>query len=492
MPRPLFSLVLSNTGVTASIFLILFKFAANSITFSSEQKCAYWQRVIRDERFLLVFDEVVNVERKVQSIREKSMVKKTTFARSTGALMTLGVGLALVGTPAVAADYDYTAIPQDQMRAVATDSVEQGGEGANGPIELILDGDSSTYWHTKWSDTVDPLPHWFVVDLGNKVDNLARIDLQPRQSSNGSGRVNEYTIWAVDAETCDENQFGEAEPVATGSVPFAERLNTVSVTFAPVAAKCVKVQYDSSWGGIEKPETVGSLAEFNAFTGTEVEAPEPGTGPEITVPEGAFTISDGTLNVVLHPDFPQVVKYELGDKVLPGKLGDPLTKVSINGQATAVTVGQPVVAADSVTYPVTAGAVSFNVVVSVAESVLTYKLTDISDPDGSLRYIEIPNLDLVSLRETDEGAGIYAANVSVNRNNSGDMFTKIADAPVGAVAQAREAWMIAAGTDQLAAGFDSNAVVDTKAKRPGSAHTGFKYTLSRVSGAKVGAVSPGE
>lgn len=44
-------------------------------------------------------------------------------------------------------------------------SEELGGEPApNGPIEALIDGSTSTYWHSKWNGGSDPLPHEIIID----------------------------------------------------------------------------------------------------------------------------------------------------------------------------------------------------------------------------------------------------------------------------------------------------------------------------------------
>lgn len=431
------------------------------------------------------------------------MVSKKSFARYTGASVAVGVGLAMVGAPAIAAPgYEYSVIPQDQMAATYASSVETSGEGTNGAIDLILDGDPNTYWHTKWEGGKDPLPHSFVVDLGTVEGELGRVDLLARQSSNGSGRVNEYEVFAVEAETCDETQFTEdLEPVATGSVQPGEFLTEpLQITFDPVAANCVMVQYNSTYGGNGSAELVASLAEFNAYTaveGEEVPDPEPGDGPEIVVPENPVGITDGTLHVVLHPDFPQVAGYVFEGKAIAGNFGDALNSIAINGQAYPVTVGELQAEESQVTYPISFGdaleGVSFNVVVSVEDSTLSYRITDITDPGKLVNYIEIPNLDLVSVTNAQPGASVFGARVSVDRNISGDDHVILSDANIGNSPTVKSAWMITANTDEFAAGFDSNAVLDkTVSGKNGPADTKFKYRLEMVDGVKVASVSPGE
>lgn len=124
-----------------------------------------------------------------------------------------GLGTAL---PAQA-DTEYTLIPQSRMKAVAADSVEAVMEPGNGPIDKILDGDVNGYWHTKWSSAKDKLPHWFVIRLGDSAVNLGKLDVVPRQSSTGSGRVHEYQVFATNTTNCGKDAFTNAPAVAKGS-----------------------------------------------------------------------------------------------------------------------------------------------------------------------------------------------------------------------------------------------------------------------------------
>ena len=163
----------------------------------------------------------------------------------------LGAGVVSVGmvaavaittAPAMGAP-QYTRIDQSSMTAVAADSVENSGEGVNGPIGLVLDGDDSTYWHTQWKDTVAPTPHWFVIKLADKAVDLARVDLTPRQSSNGSGRVHEYKLFAVNTPQCTKDSFGTASPVTSGQFDglVANKAQVRSIVLDnPVKATCAK------------------------------------------------------------------------------------------------------------------------------------------------------------------------------------------------------------------------------------------------------------
>lgn len=429
-----------------------------------------------------------------------------------GAALATGAALALSGlaSPAFGVTYNYTEVPQGDMSAVLATSVETSGEGANGPIELILDGNPGTYWHTKWNGGEDPLPHTFVVDLGKKVEDLGRIVLTPRQSSNGSGRFGDFQVLVTSDDNCSDPQaYGNTEApiqfakVAEESIPAlptAGKLADVNVDFTPTAARCVAVTVTTAWGGDDTSRAPASLAEFKAFTATE--SGEAGTDPtpdvpkplEIVIPEGAPEITDGQLTVHTHPGFPQVVDYRLGDKQLPGKFGDALSAINIDGKSTPVTVATPTVSADksSVTYPVTfpsiAGA-SFNVVISVKDQVLEYKITDIVDPNRKINRIEIPGLDLVSLDSTaDAAAMVGGAKISTNRGTNPDSFYTIAKTNNTTT----NVWMAVAAGNGLAAGFETNAIDDQTAKQGTSGNDRYTVQVREQDGNRIGTVSPYE
>ena len=422
-------------------------------------------------------------------------MRKRLPATAVAAGAACALTLSLTGTHAFAAEttVEYTKIEQGAMEAVEASSVEKTGEGSNGALDLILDSNPDTYWHTKWSDGKDPLPHWFVVKLADKAVPLARVDLLPRQSSNGSGRVHEYSIYAVDTDDCNAAAFESTDPVKTGSVDAGQGTNNQEITFDPVQANCVKVQYESSWGGDSSAETVASLAEFNAFTG-EVKAAEepeePAPAPEVTVPDGAKEITDDTITVRTHPDFPQVIDYRIGEKQLIGQLGDPLSKIQVDGKDYAVQVGDVSTSEDgtTVTYPLKLkdlSAVSLDVQMSVKDGTLTYKLTNIQDPDHKVGHISIPGLSLVTVTGDDPAAQVMAANTSVNRESSGDTLLNVAKDK----AKAGTSYMAVAANSDLAAAFDTNAIGDNTAANT-SNNTRFTYDLTVNKNQRAGHVGP--
>lgn len=172
------------------------------------------------------------------------------------------------------AGWYFNAIPQSQMSVAAVSSAEDTRELPNGPGALVLDGNANTYWHTEWSPTKLPPPHHVIVKLGVTPVNLGRIRLTPRQDS-GSGRPKDYDVFTANPANgnCATAIYG-ATPVASGTLSgdYALRTADQGITLAtPVSALCVKVVYKSTWGwdtadGVTSlEESVGSLAEFNAY-----------------------------------------------------------------------------------------------------------------------------------------------------------------------------------------------------------------------------------
>lgn len=374
------------------------------------------------------------------------------------------------------ADYTYTAIPQSGMSLVEVNSVSVN-EGVNGAGELALDGNTDTFWHTEWQPDVVQPPHHITIKLADQAVQFGRVTLTPRQSSNGSGRANEYELQTANGDCTTATYTKVAEGAFSGLVADNAKDQVITLD-TPVAATCAKVIYKSSWGGhvtgdtTSRAETVASLAEFNAESATGT-APTPtptatqtaAPGPEIVIPDGAIELTDGDLKVRLHPDFPQVVDYRLGDKQLAGRLGDALTSVLINEVEQPVTVGDPVVAdgSKSVTYPLTfpnLPGVSFDAVASLEDGAFTLTFTNIKDDGNAVNRLRIPNHDLVSVTSDDAASQLTAGNVNVNRASTADWFENVANTAAGS---ATMSYMVVANNSTLAAAFDSNGTEDNRA-----------------------------
>ncbi|MCG6567206.1 glycoside hydrolase family 101 beta sandwich domain-containing protein [Tessaracoccus sp. ZS01] len=181
--------------------------------------------------------------------------------------------------------------------------------------------------------------------------------------------------------------------------------------------------------------------------------------PAVVVPAGAIELQDYDFKVRLHPDFPQVVDYRLGDDQLAGRLGTALTTVEVNGTGQPVSVADPVVAHDrrsasyALSFPNLTG-VSLTVVAEISGQRLRFTLTDLEDPGAVVKSLRIPNHDLVTLDGSDPAAQLTTARVAVAGQAGGDTYEKLTVAAPGAIAGS---WLALAHESNLAAAFGTNA-----------------------------------
>ncbi|WP_172805655.1 endo-alpha-N-acetylgalactosaminidase family protein [Brachybacterium avium] len=239
-----------------------------------------------------------------------------------------------------------------------------------------------------------------------------------------------------------------------------------------------------------------------AVPGAANAAPEEPEPDSITVdpPPGTIEITDDDLRVRLHPDFPQVVDYTVGGATLAGRYGGAHTTITIDDVERGVEVEEPQLAEDgaSATYRLTVPdlpGVSVDAVLSVADGVFLWRLTNIVDPDRSVHRVSVPRLDLASVNGTEASARVVTADLSVDRATSGDHFYDLsAQEPGTAVSDPTHVALLHGG--ELAAGFETNAVEDNTAggataDRVQTDNSRYIATLAQGEGAIYGTVSPG-
>ncbi|MDQ8013944.1 MAG: beta-galactosidase [Flavobacterium nitrogenifigens] len=82
-------------------------------------------------------------------------------------------------------------IPRAKWKVVYADSEEI--ESEDGKADNVFDLQSTTYWHTQYSETEDRFPHQIVIDLGN-IKSVGGMKFLPRQNS-PNGQIKEYNIY---------------------------------------------------------------------------------------------------------------------------------------------------------------------------------------------------------------------------------------------------------------------------------------------------------
>lgn len=140
-------------------------------------------------------------------------------------------------------------VPQHEITVADASSYNDGNEAA-----AVLDGDSSTIWHSRWSPSQATGPHWLVLDLGQRRRDVAYLDYLGRLDGNANGMAKRYRVYVSD----DRDSFGD--PVAEGTlenVPYTQR-----IAFTPTSGRYVKFQIDAD----HADAGFGSAAEINIET----------------------------------------------------------------------------------------------------------------------------------------------------------------------------------------------------------------------------------
>ena len=201
--------------------------------------------------------------------------------------------------------------------APARDSVQLlGAMARNGHDHLaaavanVLDGSTSTYWHSKWSGAAVPLPHSITIDM-HKTDTVAALKYLPRTNSS-NGRIGRFEIHA----SPDGANWGAA--VATGT--WADSALEKTTVFTPVATRFVRLTAITEAGN-RGPWT--SAAELNLVAETGTTQPPPAPAPaaltrtgwiatasdqETTRENGsAANVLDGSLTTIWHSRYSPTV-----------------------------------------------------------------------------------------------------------------------------------------------------------------------------------------
>ena len=85
------------------------------------------------------------------------------------------------GTPTVRAEFG---LGKGKWKILDCDSQD----GLEGEPRKAIDDDSSTFWHTRYRDKVDPMPHHISVDLGETVA-IRGFTYTPRQDQWDGGII---------------------------------------------------------------------------------------------------------------------------------------------------------------------------------------------------------------------------------------------------------------------------------------------------------------
>ncbi len=144
-------------------------------------------------------------------------------------------------------------IPRGSWTIVSVSSEEANGEGPNnGKAIFMLDGNKSTFWHSKWQGGNDPLPYTIVIDM-QQANVIKGFILNPR-SGGHQGKPSNITISGSNNGTTWE----EITKLTLANNDTEQKFTLGSAT---KSFRYLQVVVTAVYGGV----SYSHLAEFKAF-----------------------------------------------------------------------------------------------------------------------------------------------------------------------------------------------------------------------------------
>ncbi|WP_018569725.1 endo-alpha-N-acetylgalactosaminidase family protein [Streptomyces sp. PsTaAH-124] len=140
----------------------------------------------------------------------------------------------------------------------SADSENLSSGAAEGPVSNVLDGDPGTIWHTDYTKSEAPYPHWVTLKLGGPAD-VDGFGYLGRQSGGQNGRVAGYRVDVSDDGTTWKT-------VADGTLTDSPQ--TQRISFSPVRASSVRFTALNALNG----QPFAAAAEMRVY-GAPVDAP---------------------------------------------------------------------------------------------------------------------------------------------------------------------------------------------------------------------------
>ncbi|SPT53573.1 Beta-N-acetylhexosaminidase [Actinomyces bovis] len=228
-------------------------------------------------------------------------------------------------------------LPSTSLTLVAYDSQETAGETPpNGLATAAIDGNPTTFWHTKWQGGSDPFPHYITLGLPqDKTCKVTGFEYQGR-AGNANTRVKDYELLV----SMDGQEWTLVNSGALKNSDVPQAVNFPADKHQ--TAKFVKMLQKNSHNG----DAFGGAAEIRVGAvcsdGTPEPSPTPTTSPSVE-PTTAPT-TEPTTAPTTQPE-PEGSKPAYVSKVDSGALGTVL-KGDWDGDGTvtyAVRVGTRVV-----------------------------------------------------------------------------------------------------------------------------------------------------
>lgn len=152
--------------------------------------------------------------------------------------------------------YTYAEIP-----LTAAMLVTYTQETTEGPKTNLVDGNINTYWHSAWSGTTAPLPHWIQITFNNTV-LFGGFQYWMRQGGAASDRPTQWDVQSSPDGVTYTTQWTSLPALAVDpSTAMFQQLVT-----KPINSKYIKVRILTNQGN----KTYTNLGEFKALGATPV------------------------------------------------------------------------------------------------------------------------------------------------------------------------------------------------------------------------------
>ncbi|ORY71591.1 uncharacterized protein BCR38DRAFT_404658 [Pseudomassariella vexata] len=133
---------------------------------------------------------------------------------------------------------------------VTADSSQTGNEASK-----VIDGNASSFWHTQYSPTTAPLPHYIQIDM-TKGYVVNGISYQPRQDGNSNGNIGQHTI------TLSNDGTTWSDPVVFGT--YLNDMTTKYTFFSNATARYIRLTAQSEAQGLNNQWS--NVAELNVYS----------------------------------------------------------------------------------------------------------------------------------------------------------------------------------------------------------------------------------
>src|SRR5699024_4226982 len=149
----------------------------------------------------------------------------------------------------------YKALDRTGFKAYANSEEKLAGSH-EGPVENVLDGKTSTWWHTQYNGERPTVPHWATIEM----PEVKPVDAYEYVSRNGNGKINKYELRVTKTKedgSWETIECGEMKNGGSTLIEFDE----------PVEAKFYRLYITETYG---TPSNVfASAAEIKLHTKLE-------------------------------------------------------------------------------------------------------------------------------------------------------------------------------------------------------------------------------